>query len=111
VPSPLLYKGSLYFIYHFQGMMTRLNAETGDEQPGAFRLPGIHNVFGSPVAAAGRVYVTSREGVTVVLKDGSEPEAIAQNRLDDSFSASAAAVEGDLLLRGERYLYCISERR
>jgi hypothetical protein len=32
------------------------------------------------------------------------------NRLDDTFSASAALVGGDLLLRGERHLYCIADR-
>ena len=28
---------------------------------------------------------------------------------DDSFSASATPVGGELFLRGERYLYCIAE--
>ncbi len=108
VPSPLLYGESLYFMYHFQGMMTRVNARTGDDEPGAFRLPGVYNVYASPVAASGRVYVVSREGVTVVLKNGEQPEILAQNRLEDSFSASPALVGTELYLRGERSLYCIA---
>ncbi|MBI4326424.1 MAG: PQQ-binding-like beta-propeller repeat protein [Chloroflexi bacterium] len=111
VPSPLLYGDSLYFLYHFQGMMTRVNARMGEDQPGPFRLPGIYNVYASPAAAAGRVYVTSREGVTVVLKDGDPPEVLAQNRLEDSFSASAALAGSEMFLRGERFLYCIAQRR
>ncbi|MBI4622712.1 MAG: PQQ-like beta-propeller repeat protein [Verrucomicrobia bacterium] len=110
VPSPLLYGDALYFHHHFQGILTRVNARTGEDRPGPFRLPGISKVYASPVAAAGRVYITSREGVTVVLKDGDEPEAIAQNRLDDSFSASPALAGNELYLRGERYFYCIAER-
>jgi outer membrane protein assembly factor BamB len=107
VPSPLLYGESLYFHYHYQGMLTRVNALTGKDQPGTIRLPGIYNVFASPVAAAGRVYVTSREGVTVVLKDGNPPEVLSQNRVEDRISASPALVGNELYLRGERYLYCI----
>ena len=109
VPSPLFYGDSLYFMYHFQGMMTRVNARTGEDEPGPFRLPGIYNVYASPVAAAGRVYITSREGVTIVLKDGAKPEAIAQNQLDDHFSASAALAGNEIFLRGEKHLYCIVE--
>jgi outer membrane protein assembly factor BamB len=108
VPSPLLYGDALYFLYHYQGMITRVDARTGEDKPGAFRLPGMHNVFASPVAAAGRVYITSREGLTVVLKDGDALEVVAQNRLDDQFSASAAVAGDALFLRGEKHLYCIA---
>lgn len=111
VPSPLLYGEALYFHYHFQGMLTRVNARTGADQPGAIRLSGIYDVFASPVAAAGRVYVTSREGVTLVLRDGDNPEVLARNRLEDSFSASPALAGDQLFLRGERWLYCLAESR
>jgi outer membrane protein assembly factor BamB len=109
VPSPLLYGDSLYFMYHFQGMMTRVDARTGEDNPGSFRLPDIYNVYASPVAAAGRVCITSREGITIVLKDGDKPEVIAQNRLDDQFSASAALAGNEIFLRGGKHLYCIAE--
>jgi outer membrane protein assembly factor BamB len=109
VPSPLLCGEALYFHYHFQGLLTRVNARTGADQPGSIRLDGIYDVFASPVAAAGRVYVTSREGVTLVLRDGDAPEVIARNRLDDRFSASPALAGNALYLRGERTLYCLAE--
>ncbi|MBI4660778.1 MAG: PQQ-binding-like beta-propeller repeat protein [Verrucomicrobia bacterium] len=111
VPSPLLSGDSLFFLYHFQGMLTRVNARTGEDRPGPIRLPGIFNVFASPVAAGGRVYVTSREGVTVVLEDSDRLEVIAQNRLDDRFSASAALAGKELWLRGEKHLYCLAAER
>jgi hypothetical protein len=37
-----------------------------------------------------------------------KPKVLALNRLADSFSASPAAVGGELFLRGERYLYCLA---
>jgi outer membrane protein assembly factor BamB len=108
VPSPLLYGDALYFHYHFQGSLSRVNARTGEDQPGLMRLPGIYNVYASPVAAAGRVYCMARDGVTAVLKDSDKFEPLAQNRLNDTFNASAAVAGRDLLLRGEKYLYCLA---
>ncbi len=111
VPSPLLYGDSLYTLLHYQGILSRLDARTGDDRGGPFRLEAISNVYASPVGAAGRVYVTSRDGVTQVISHGEEtPKMLAVNRLDDSFSASAAVVGRELFLRGERHLYCIADR-
>jgi outer membrane protein assembly factor BamB len=110
VPSPLLYGDSLYTLQHYQGLISRVDLKSGEEQGGPFRLGAISNVYASPVGAAGRVYVTSRDGVTQVISHGDPiPKVLAVNRLDDSFSASAALVGRELLLRGERYLYCIAE--
>ena len=109
VPSPLLYQGSLYFLSHYQGILSRVNAKTGEDQPGPIRLQGIRNVYASPVGAAGRVYVTDRQGTTLVLSHTATPRVLAVNRLDDGFNASAALVDQELYLRGERNLYCITE--
>jgi outer membrane protein assembly factor BamB len=109
VPSPLLYGDALYFLNHFQGgVITRVDARTGEDKPGAFRLPNLRNIFASPVAAAGRVYVASREGMIVVIKDGDTLEVLAQNQLEDQFSASPALAGKDLFLRGEKHIYCIA---
>lgn len=108
VPSPLLYGEALYFLRHYQGILTRLDASTGAETPGAFRLPGIRNVYASPVAAAGRIYITDLSGTTLVLSADDEPRVLSLNHLDDRFSASAAIAGGEIYLRGERYLYSLS---
>ncbi|MCG8603712.1 PQQ-like beta-propeller repeat protein, partial [bacterium] len=34
VPSPLLYGSALYFLNHYQGVLTRVNAVTGEDEPG-----------------------------------------------------------------------------
>jgi outer membrane protein assembly factor BamB len=109
VPSPLLYDGGLYFLYHYQGVLSRVTARTGEEPTGPFRLTGITDVYSSPVAAAGRLYFTDREGTTLVMSGGERPQALALNRLDDQFSASAALVGPEMFLRGERFLYCLAE--
>jgi outer membrane protein assembly factor BamB len=110
VPSPLLYGDSLYTLQHYQGLISRLDVKTGADQGGPFRLQAIDNVYASPVGAAGRIYVTSRDGVTQVMSHGEQiPKTLAVNRLDDQISASAAIAGRELFLRGERYLYCIAE--
>jgi outer membrane protein assembly factor BamB len=110
VPSPLLYDDALYFLNHYQGVLTRVRATTGEERPGPVRLSGIHDVYASPVGAAGRVYITDRNGATIVVTHSDIPRMLALNQLDDRFSASAALAGGELFLRGEQYLYCIAEK-
>ena len=109
IPSPILYDGMLGFLKSNQSLYSVLDAKTGNELIGSTRLPSIANVYSSPVGAAGRVYLTGRNGVTLVLKRGKEFEVLATNKLDDEFRASAALVGKQMLLRGSQYLYCIEE--
>lgn len=105
VPSPLLYDNTLYFLRHYQGILTRVNATTGEELPGPLRLGGLRDVYASPVAAKGRVYITGMEGVTLVMAGDEVPRLLSANRLNDRFSASAALAGDAIYLRGETHLY------
>jgi outer membrane protein assembly factor BamB len=109
VPSPLLYDGVLYMLKSNNGILTVFDARTGTQHYGLQRLEAAPNVFASPVGAAGRVYITGRDGATVVLRHGSKFEILATNTLDDGFDSSAALVDGEIYLKGYRYLYCIAE--
>jgi outer membrane protein assembly factor BamB len=110
VSSPLLYDDTLYFLRHNQNILSRLDPATGKARGEPLRLEGIRDfLFASPVGAAGRIYITGRDGATVVLRHDRENATLAVNHLDDSFSASAALVDRELYLRGERFLYCIVE--
>jgi hypothetical protein len=105
----LLYGDALYFLYHYQGILTRLGVKTGEDRPGPLRLGGLGSIYASPVGAAGRVYITDMDGATLVISHDDNPKALALNLLDDSFSASAAIAGRELFLRGEQFLYCITE--
>ena len=110
VSSPLLYDDTLYFLRHNQNILSRLEPATGRPHGEPLRLEGINDfIFASPVGAAGRIYITGRDGTTVVLRHDRENAALAINHLDDSFSASPAVVGGELYLRGERSLYSLAE--
>ena len=109
VPSPLLEGGAVWFLRHYQGILSRVVTESGEEPTGPFRLGPIRNVYASPVAAAGRIHITDLEGTTLVMTGDARPKLLSINRLDDSFSASAAIVDSQLYLRGRSYLYCVAE--
>jgi hypothetical protein len=107
VPSMLLYEDTLYFLTHYQNVLTRVDGPTGVNQPGTIRLGDLGNIYASPVAANGYVYVTDLSGTTVVLSHTPVPQVIAVNRLDETISASAALEGDEIFLRGEKHLYCI----
>ena len=72
VPSPLLYDGILYFLKSNNGLLSAFDAKTGTPHYQLQRLDETPEVFASPVGAAGRVYITGRDGKTVVLKHGND---------------------------------------
>ena len=108
VPSPVLHDGILYFTKSNSGVLSAYDAATGRNLYGPVRLSGIRDVYASPIVAGGRLYVTSRDGATLVAKAGPEFEILSMNRLDDGFDASPAVAGGEIYLRGRRYLYCIA---
>src|SRR3989475_8913491 len=84
---------TLYFLRHNQNILSRLEPTTGKPRGEPLRLEGIRDfIFASPVGAAGRIYITGRDGATVVLRHNRDNDTLAVNRLDDVFSASAALV-------------------
>lgn len=110
VPSPLLYEDKIYFLKVNSGILSCLNAKTGEVHYGPQRLEEIANIYASPVGAAQRVYLTGRDGMTLVLKHGAAFEVLARNKLDDDIDASPALVEREIYLRGRKFLYCIAEQ-
>lgn len=109
VSSPTLYKGQLYYTKSRSNILTSVDAETGEVIIDQQRINGIDSLYASPVAAADRVYFTSREGTTVVLRHGDELEVLATNQLGETIDASPALVGDQMFLRGEKHLFCIEE--
>jgi outer membrane protein assembly factor BamB len=108
VPSPLLYKDGLYFMKANSAVLTRIDVATGKPSY-TQRLDKMTNVYASPVAASGRVYVVGRDGMAAVLDAGPEAKVLATNTLGDGFDASPALVDDEMYLRGQKYLYRISK--
>ncbi len=107
VPSMLLADDGVYFLAHYQNILTRVNLNTGAESPGAMRLGELGSIYASPVGAGDYIYVTDLEGTTMVLSKGAEPRQIAINRLNENVNASLAFGVDDIFIRGVQHLYCI----
>jgi outer membrane protein assembly factor BamB len=109
VPSPLLYGERLYFTQTNTAVLTCVEAATGKTLISGERLPGLGNLYASPVGAAGRVYFVGRDGTAVVIRHGDKLEVLATNRLDEPIDASPAVVGRQMFLRGRQHLYCLEE--
>ena len=103
-PSPLLVGDELYFITESGGLVTCLDAHTG-EKHWVERIGG--NYSASPTHSNGRIYFHSREGVTTVLQAGKEFKVLAKNQLEGQHMASAAVDGNAILLRTDKALYRI----
>ncbi len=109
VPSPLAIDGRLYFTKGNSAILNCVDLETGKPIYELTRLPGLKNMYASPVATKDRIYFTSREGETLVIKNSPQFEVLAANRLSDDIDASPALAGNQLFLRGKRFLFCIEE--
>ncbi|HEX7900124.1 MAG TPA: PQQ-binding-like beta-propeller repeat protein [Planctomycetota bacterium] len=109
VASPLLYENLLYVTKERNGVLSCLDAATGEPRFGPERLPGIDTLYASLVGAAGRIYVAGREGTTLVLKHGPKLEILATNKLSEGIDATPVLVGKQIFLRGEKHLYCVEE--
>jgi outer membrane protein assembly factor BamB len=108
VPTPLIHDGLVYLAKADFGQLTCLDLTTGNEVYKERLHGGKYRA--SPVYADGKIYVTSHDGYVSVIKAGRKFEMLADNKLDDNFSASPAIANGRIYMRGwgqEPHLYAI----
>lgn len=111
VSSPVFHEGHLYFLHENLGVAYCVEAATGRlvfEE----RLNRADQFYPSPVLAQGRLYCLDRRGTTFVLAAKPEFQMLARNELRDrsSFDASPAVAGDRLLLRSDKFLYCVGSR-
>jgi len=110
VPSPIYLDGHLYWAHENLGIVYCAKAGTG-EIVYERRLERAGQIYASPLLADGRLYYLTRDGKTFVLAAKPQFELLAVNDLKDRsiFNASPAVAGNRLLLRSDKYLYCIGE--
>jgi outer membrane protein assembly factor BamB len=107
VPSPILYEGHVYLLTD-KGLLTCLDAKTGEVRYEGARPPVTAAFMASPVAADGHLFLMSQDGDTVVVKAGPRYEVVATNPIGEPISVSAAIAGGTLYIRGEKHLFAIA---
>ncbi|HEY7785746.1 MAG TPA: PQQ-binding-like beta-propeller repeat protein [Pyrinomonadaceae bacterium] len=106
VPSPILY-GEYVYLMTGNGSISCLDVKTGKVAYEGARVPKPTTFMASPVAYEGKIFLTSEEGDTFVLKAGPKHEVIQTNSLGEPVYASPAIAGGRVFIRGEKNLYAI----
>src|SRR5262245_1660065 len=103
VTAPLEYRGRVYVITA-GGIVTCVDAKTGKLiYRGRVNAPGAY--FASPVAAGGKVFVASAEGVVTVLGGGETLEILANNDLGEPVYGTPAPVGSAIYVRSSGHLW------
>ena len=108
-PTPIVY-GDYLYVCSNNGILTCYKAKTG-ELVYRQRIGGDAGAYSaSPVAADGRIYLTSEDGDIHVIKAGPKYELLATNPMGEVCMATPAISRGMLIVRTQHHLYAISEK-
>ncbi len=106
IPTPLVY-GDYLFANAIQGVLSCFQARTGElvyqQRVGA---GGAYSA--SPVAADGKLYLSSEDGEIHVVKAGPSYELLATNRMGETLMATPALSGGTMFVRGRHHLFAIA---
>lgn len=103
MPSPLYYRGRLYFVRD-GGMVTTYTPE-GKVVIDRQRLGALGRYVASPIAADGRLYAASENGTVVVFRAGDSLDVLARNDLGEAVTATPAVADHKLYVRTATHLW------
>jgi hypothetical protein len=112
VSSPIYLDGKLYFASESNGSVYCMDAQTGAIVYDQKLDPAPGKIYASPVLADGKLYYVSRSNGVYVVEAKSEFKLLAHNDLGDKsiFDGSPAVAGNRMLLRSDRFVYCVGER-
>jgi outer membrane protein assembly factor BamB len=109
VPTPLCYEHKL-FVVRDGGLLQCLEASSGTvlyEE----RLGVAGGYTASPIAADGRVYLSSHSGtITVVDARAKELKVLAQNVVGEKITATPALIENVMYVRTDQHLFAFASK-
>jgi outer membrane protein assembly factor BamB len=108
VPSPLWYRGFVYIIKD-GGMLSRFAAKSGEPTYEQERIGTLGSYYASPVAADGRLYVVSLDGVLTVLAAGDKPEVLGRAEFKERIAATPALVDKTIYVRSAENLWAFAK--
>ncbi len=108
VPSPLLLGDVLYLIKD-AGILTALDKTTGEVTKQGRVREAMDRYFASPVAADGKIFLSSEAGKITVLKPGPQWEIARVNDMGEEVWATPVITDGKLYVRTRTALYAFDE--
>ncbi len=107
VSAPLAWRGRVYMVTA-GGILTCADAATGKViYRGRVNAPGPY--FASPIAAGGKLFVASADGVVSVVAGGETLEVLANNDLGEPVYGTPAPVGSTLYVRSAHHLWAFGE--
>ena len=106
VVSNILY-GDYVYLLTDNGIVTCLDAKTGEVRYEGGRVPVPSRFMGSPVAFANYIALTSVDGDTFMLKSGPKHEVVRTNSVEEPVYSSPAIANGRVYIRGQKHLFAI----
>jgi outer membrane protein assembly factor BamB len=104
--TPIVYGDFLYACRN-NGVLSCYEARTGELAYRERLGRGNSGFTASPVAADGKLYFTSEEGVVYIVAAGPEFKLVARNEMDESCMATPALADGLLIVRTTNHVYAI----
>lgn len=110
VTSPVFHNGHLYWMHEKRGIAFCAKPESG-ELVYEHSLERAGQIYASALLAENRIYYLNRRGRTFVVAAKPEFELLATNELADGslFNGSPAVSGNHILLRSDKYLYCLGK--
>jgi outer membrane protein assembly factor BamB len=108
VPTPTT-DGKYIYVLNDRGFMNCLEPETGKVVYEGQRIE-LGTYSASPLLADGKIYSTNEEGTTTTVKAGPEFEILGVSKLENHTLASPVAVDNQIFLRTDDYLYCFQKK-
>ncbi|MEM6796711.1 MAG: PQQ-binding-like beta-propeller repeat protein, partial [Acidobacteriota bacterium] len=106
IPSPIAYRGILYMLNN-NGRLAAYDAKTGERLYRERVGRGSTSFSGSPVAADGRLFLTTEEGDTHVVRAGRDYEHLGVNELGEVVMTTPAISDGLMIIRGMDHVYAL----
>jgi outer membrane protein assembly factor BamB len=104
ISSPLLYGGLVYTIKD-GGILTALDAETGEVAKQGRVRGAVDKYFSSPIVVGGRIYVVSEGGTASVIEPGGDWTVLSSSELGEPCYATPAVGGDTLYVRTAGHLY------
>jgi len=109
IPTPVIY-GDLLYVLGINGVLAAYDAKTG-QRVYQERVAGGGSFSASPVAADGKLYLTSEDGDVFVVRAGSKYELLATNSMSQVIMATPAVANGVIFIRGLKDVFAIGLQR
>jgi outer membrane protein assembly factor BamB len=108
MPTPLIY-GDIVYVLGNAGLFDAYDLTTGAEIYRQRLEHGGSGFSASPVAADGRIYLSSEDGDIFVVRSGRTFELLGKNPMGEPLMSTPALSGGMMIVRGEKHLFAIGK--